>query len=253
MPRPYVPEYHPDMLDWFKDFKIPPNKFKPRKKVRTKRMSIKLKVKKEVEFTPEQLRKFKKAKTPEGKMSAVGMRGGTRAVIDIKKKLIERMGKTAHRLDGVRSFSKWSVQRKFTQALADHLAGETIQDAALRYGVTPDKLAHYKKRFLQADSALPQYVEDLFMSAAAECVGMFHDKKHELSAMQTVIAAGIFAERAVQMKKARNTQYQDDVIPLSSLQKLSEVMDRIKEAKLIQGKVIDLPQLPDKSEGEKDE
>lgn len=244
MPRPYIPEFDPynippELAEFIKNFKIRPNKFKPRKKIRQKRHMAKLKPTKEIHLTGKQLAKFKSAKTSGGKMGAIGMKGGTRAIIDIKKKLIDRLAVTSHRIDHTRSFAKFSERRKLTEALADHLAGETIVDAALRYGIQPAKLAHFKGKFLKADSALPQYVEELFMSAAVECIGIFHDKKHTLTGMQAVIAAGILAERSTQMKKARSSSYQEDVISLSHIQKLADVMDRLKEQKKLSGRTIE--------------
>lgn len=243
MPKPYVPVFDPlnippELAEFIKNFKIKPNVFKPQPKIRSHRIKMKVKIKKHVTLDKSQLTKLAKSKTLVGAQNAIGMKGGTRAILDIKKNLIERLSKTSYRIEN-RSFQKYSTKRRMTEALAEHFAGETIEDAALRYGLEPHRLANFKRLFLKVDSALPQYVEELFLQGAVKCMGIFTDKSDTLTAMQALIGAKIMAEGAITIKKARTVNYMPDELPLSSLQKLSEVMDKLNAQKRLGAKTID--------------
>lgn len=213
--------------------KLPKHPSKIRKKTIVAR--LKIKPKKITIYTPEQLKKYRKAHTPEGKMNALGVPRGKRANIEIKDKLIDRLWKTEHMLP-VRN--KHSVQRRLIEALADHWAGESLKDAGLKYGLTEGKLYAYRQRFLKVDSALPQYIEELFCHAAMAAIGIWHDKKENLSAHQAALSAGIFAEKAILMRKARVNNYTEETVSLAILQKLAGVLDKVNIAK--QGEIIEI-------------
>lgn len=187
------------------------------------------------EYTPKQLKDYKKAKTPEGKMDALEIKVGKRANLDIKKKTIARLWKTEHLIKRNPVFSE---QRKYIEALATHIAGETIVDSALMYGLQADKLNRFKHKFMQIDSMLPQFIEGLFEQATISALAIWNDKKEGLSAKDAALSAGIFAEKVILLKKARKTDYVDENISLATLQRLATVINKV--AILQKGETIDV-------------
>lgn len=231
-----------DKLEYLKNFKPPLLKLGPGKGIKYPKATKLMPKKKDIRhYTPQQLKRYHEARTAEGKMNALEIPRGKRANIEIKKKVIHRLWKTEHI---VKTKHKHSDQRRYIEALADHIAGETITDASLKYGIEPKKLHNFKMKFMNADSLLPQFIEGLFEHAAISAIAIWNDKKDSLSAKDAALSAGIFAEKAIMMKKARKTDYKDENVTLATLQKMSEVMDRVSKLKIIdiEPEIVQLPE-----------
>lgn len=170
------------------------------------------------------------------RFEALGIKRGNRADPEMKEKLIKRLWEKEHKLPIFRTHSK---QRKLIEALAHHLSGgESIKDAALSYGLQPSELSRYKAEFFRADNLLVQYLEENFYKASIRSLGIFHDKAEAMSAPQAAITAGIFAEKGIQLSKARKTDFIEDAIPLHLMQRMSDVLQKL--SKRPEPKVIDV-------------
>lgn len=167
-------------------------------------------------------------------LGKAGLIRGNRANIELKEKIINRLWQTNHK---IKMPMKHSEERKLIEAMADNLSGEALKDSALKYGIAPERLATYRARFFRADSALAQFLEEIMLAGSIRCVGIFNDKANELTAFQAATIAGIFADKAVALRKARTTDYTEESVPLATLQKIGDIMERIGNAK--PGKVIE--------------
>lgn len=220
-----------EKLEYLKNYKPPIKRLGPGSGIKYPKAKKLMAKQKEVRhYTPHQLKRYHEAKTAEAKMNALEIPRGKRADIGIKKKVIHRLWKTEHM---VKTKHKHSQQRVYIEALADHIAGETLTDASLKYGIEPGKLHIFKQKFMHADSMLPQFIEGLFEHAAIAAIAIWNDKKESLSAKDAALSAGIFAEKAILMRKARKTDYRDENVGLATLQKMSEVIERVAKLKII--------------------
>lgn len=188
-------------------------------------------------LTPKQIREIKRAKTIPTALGKLGIERGKRTNVIMKEKLIRRLWRT---VELIPQKKPWSLQRKLIEGLADHLSGEAIKDSALKHGVRPEHLAVFKNRFFRADNSLHQYLEELMLQASVRAVGIFHDKADEMSPVQAGMVAGIFADKALALRKARSTDYKDTDVPLATLQKAVDVMAKLADVKKAQAKLIDV-------------
>lgn len=197
-------------------------------------------------LTAKQLADAKKAKTIPTALGKLGIERGKRVNVVMKEKLIKHLWM---KVDLIPQKKIWSVQRRYVMALADHLAGEALKDSALKHSVPVEKLSAFKSQFFRADNALPQYLEELMMQASVRAIGIFHDKADEMTPVQAGMVAGIFADKALALRKARSSDYKDADVPLATLQKAVSLMEKLADMKKVKLLDIDadIKLLPEKS------
>lgn len=219
------------------DYLNTPRNLRPKtgKKYSMAKLSIKSKT-----ATPQQLKEEKK-------------KIGKIVIVDAEKKksLVSHLWKKEH-LVVHRDSEKHSQRRRYIEALAHHYMGDSLENAARAYGIVPESLALFRNKFLKADSAIPQYLEELFNLSALDALGIFHQKKEDLTAFQAGMLAQRFAESAVNMKKARASNYTEDTLSLTGLQKLDSVLNKIKllkeEGMNIIDTAVEIKKLPENAE-----
>lgn len=149
---------------------------------------------------------------------------------------LKRNGKNG----GVQIKSRFSKMK----ALRDHLCGETLRSAALKYGITPDALIDYKKKFFRADPNLTQFLEEVLYDAAIDSLEIFSEKKNEMSATQAAMTTGIFTDKVIALRKARVNDFRpDNALPIKDLHVLQRILEAGEKAKLVRGRTIDIDEV----------
>jgi hypothetical protein len=164
----------------------------------------------------------------------------TQPDLDKKKKIISKLWAKEHIVHRNNTSPPPKLSSKI-KALADHLCGMTLKDAALAWRIDSEQLKHFKERFFRADPSLVQFLEELFFDAAVDSLGIFKEKKDELSAAQAAMTAGIFTDKFVNLKKARTADFKpDEVLPLNQLHLLEKILVAGAQVKALHGRTIDV-------------
>lgn len=162
------------------------------------------------------------------------------ASLDKKKEIISRLWKKEHIVHRNMSKPPDRLTAKI-KALADHLCGMTLKDAALAWRLETHQLDNFKKRFFRTDPTLVQFLEELFFDAAVDSMAIFGKKKDEMSATQAAMTAGIFTDKFVNLKKARTADFKpDEVLPLNKLHLLERILSAGQNTKALHGRTIEV-------------
>lgn len=129
------------------------------------------------------------------------------------------------------------------RALATHICGEELRNAAIMHGISFHSLAAFKNQLLGMDASFGQFIENLFLQGAHDAIHVFFRKKDSMTATQAAIAAGIFAEKSTKMKIARTNEFktdgEEDVISVRALEAVAGALEKINQAKQLKGRTID--------------
>lgn len=149
---------------------------------------------------------------------------------------------------------------KRVEAVTDHLAGMTVEDAAWKWGIPLRELMAFKARVTRTDPDMYKFLENMMVKAAIQSVTIFTEKADNMSAPQAAITAGIFSDKAVQLRKAHQKNFQDETASSDdALQRIAGVLERIDKRRASRAEVVSsedivdaeiLPALPEKSSDE---
>lgn len=126
-------------------------------------------------------------------------------------------------------------------ALAMHLGGMPLPDAARHMRITPAALYNFKSRWLRRDTALASVLANLLESSAVKSLIVFDKKAESMDASEAASAAATLTKAAVQLRTGQNTNYQPpENVALETLDRIGKVLELSHKAKQIKGKVIDV-------------
>lgn len=109
-------------------------------------------------------------------------------------------------------------------ALAEHMAGESAVHVEKKYVLASNAIQRIIRKVFPSQESLLEFVEDTMLSNCLLAQQIFTEKAHEMTAIQAAQAAGIFANRVVEIKKARATNYKPEIIPVGLLLQLGEAL-----------------------------
>lgn len=141
-------------------------------------------------------------------------------------------------------------QEKFIKGLAIHLSGETIKDAAYVAGIPHfEDLARFKLKFLKNTPDFPLFLENLFLQEATRSIQIFGKKADEMSPMQAATVAGIFTDKAIQLRKGRQNDFKPDTPPpsVTLIQQLKMTVEKVNSFRNKKGQVIEAEIIEDET------
>jgi hypothetical protein len=129
-------------------------------------------------------------------------------------------------------------------ALAMHLAGMPIADAARNMHMTPAALYNFKSRWMQRDSSLAPILANLLESSAVKSLIVFNAKADDMDAGEAASAAATLSKAAVNLRTGQNTNYTPpENVALETLDRISRVLElapKVMEPKRLKGRVVNV-------------
>lgn len=135
----------------------------------------------------------------------------------VHKKIEKAMGRPA--LD--------AKEKRLKAATADFLAGDKITEVEKRYAVQAQELNKYIHKAFPQDEDRFKFLEDMMVTNATLAAGRFQDVFGEMNAEQAARAAGIFAGKALEIKKARENGFKEQPVQVGVILQLQETLDRL--------------------------
>lgn len=127
-------------------------------------------------------------------------------------------------------------QMAIVNATAEHLAGETIPWVEEKYKLAHGTVTTALRMFFPSTEQREEALSNLLLDNALTGAMIFKKKAHTLSARDAALTTGIFTQRHIELKKAKQNNYQAE-IPVTMVLKLEETLAK---AKLIHGKTLDI-------------
>ena len=127
--------------------------------------------------------------------------------------------------------------KKTVTALAEHLGGgESQRELERKYNLSNGYLNATLKRIFPSPELMEKVMEEILLANTLVCAAVVNEKAPEMSAKDAAVATGIMAQRYLEVKKARSTNFQGD-LPVSVVIKLESTMKRLDEK---HGRIIDV-------------
>ena len=114
-------------------------------------------------------------------------------------------------------------QRK-EMALADHIAGESKSEVERKYRLAVGTVNRTIKQRFKSVEDFYEFLEGCFAQNALLASAIFAEKAPELSAIQAAQAANIFGQRAVEVRKARLSQFKEAPLSVEVVMKLQQAL-----------------------------
>jgi hypothetical protein len=125
-------------------------------------------------------------------------------------------------------------------ALAMHIAGMPMADAARANRMTPADLYAFKSRWLNKDSSLAPLLANMLEACAVGSLIIFNKKKDQMDASEAASAAATLTKSAVQLRTGQNTNYSPpENQALETLDRVARILE-LSDKKIKDAKVIDM-------------
>lgn len=118
-------------------------------------------------------------------------------------------------------------EKRVQAATADFLAGDKITEIEKRYAVQAQELSRYLKKAFPDDEDRFKFLEEMMITNATLAAGRFQDVFGEMNAEQAARAAGIFAGKAIEIKKARESGFKEQPVNVGVILQLQETLNRL--------------------------
>ncbi len=112
-------------------------------------------------------------------------------------------------------------------ALTSLLAGDKPSDVERVFGVAQTELTQYFKTVFPTDDDRFKFLEDCLLTNATLASSQFVKKYGELDAEGAARAMGIFAGKALEVKKARQAGFQEAPINVGVILSLQKTLDNL--------------------------
>lgn len=131
---------------------------------------------------------------------------------------------------------------KLVDALALHLSGMELRQAALSHGFTYEVLYKFKNQWTRRDATLAPVLANLLMSGATKAMVVFHKKADDMKAPEAAQAAATLTKSAVVLRQGEATDYKPpEYATHALLDRITRVLENAKEEpKQIEGKTYDI-------------
>lgn len=160
-----------------------------------------------------------------------------------KNSLWDRISEKPEKVPGDPSTDPFSRR---IDALAMHVAGMPIADAARAVFITPAELYNFKSRWLARDSSLGPILANLLEASAVKATVVFNRKADEMNASEAATAAATLSKAAVNLRTGQNTNYTPpENVALETLDRIGRVLEianqrpELKQIKPAKARVIE--------------
>lgn len=120
-------------------------------------------------------------------------------------------------------------EKRVKAAAADFLAGDKITEVEKRYAVQAQELSRYIKKAFPQDEDRFKFLEEMMITNATLAAGRFQDVFGEMNAEQAARAAGIFAGKALEIKKARESGFKEQPVQVGVILQLQETLSKLTQ------------------------
>lgn len=112
-------------------------------------------------------------------------------------------------------------------AVSAVLEGRELSKVASEFDVTTHELSEYVQKLFPTDDDRYGFLEDSMVANAMLASKIFQEKYTELSALDAAKAAGMFAGKALEIKKGRNDGFKTPPIQVGILISLKETLKNL--------------------------
>lgn len=124
-------------------------------------------------------------------------------------------------------------------ALAMHLAGMSLADAARTNRMTPAELYAFRSRWMNKDSSLASLLANLLEASAVKGLIVYNEKADNMDASEAASAAATLTKAAVALRTGSNTNYAPpENQALETLDRVARILEL--SDKKIKGRIIDV-------------
>lgn len=157
---------------------------------------------------------------------------------DAKTKIWDQIAAAPRKVPGNTDTEEFA--RKI-DALAMHVAGMPLPDAARANLMTPAVLNNFKNRWLSRDSVMSSLLANLLEAAAMTSVVVFNAKAENMDASEAASAAATLTKAAVTLRTGVNSGYAPpENVALETLDRMAKVLEAADNHKQLKNvKVID--------------
>lgn len=120
-------------------------------------------------------------------------------------------------------------EKRVKAAAADFLVGDKITEVEKRYAVQAQELSRYIKKAFPQDEDRFKFLEEMMITNATLAAGRFQDVFGEMNAEQAARAAGIFAAKALEIKKARESGFKEQPVQVGVILQLQETLSKLTQ------------------------
>lgn len=142
-------------------------------------------------------------------------------VIKVQKKILQKID-----LGVDEPGTKISVVTK-ARMLAEHMVGDSQKTVETRHGVSNGYIDKLLTRKFGDRAQLNELLEDVLLENALVAGAVFQEKAPEMSGRDAAVAAGIFTQRLLDVKKSK--QPEQGVLPIALLLRLEGTLDRVRQ------------------------
>lgn len=122
---------------------------------------------------------------------------------------------------------KTAADIEVRQAAVEVLAGADYTAVEKKLGATKNEIIAYLRRIFPADDDQFAFLQDLAVANAALAGKQFTDKYAELDGEAAAKAFAIFSGKALEFKKAREADYKEPPVNVSTIIKLQQTLNKL--------------------------
>lgn len=121
-------------------------------------------------------------------------------------------------------------------ATAEHLAGESQAFVEKKYGLARSAVSDALNLFFPSTELRRAALKNLLLDGALQSAVIFRQKAEAMTAPQAAITAGILSQRYVELEKAEQNNFKEE-IPVALVIQLEATIQKVKQ---VHGKTIDI-------------